>query len=172
MRAIGLNIARWRAPDQLKLMKELGVTPSFFNAHVYYWGDRHRDIFLGPQRRGADQPAGHGFSGRPAFTLHNDTPVTPVDPLLARMAAVNRLTLGGKVLGPEERISVEQALRAVTLDAAWQNFEENAKGSIEVGKLADFVVLAENPLTARPERIKDIKVVETVIGGQRTWAGQ
>jgi predicted amidohydrolase YtcJ len=104
--------------------------------------------------------------------VHNDTPVTPVDPLLLVWAAVNRLTRDGKVLGPEQRISALEALRAVTSDAAWQNFEEQHKGSIETGKLADFVILAENPLTVRPEHIKDIAVLETIIGGRSVWRRQ
>lgn len=159
-------------PDQLKLMKQLGVTPSFFNGHVYYWGDRHRDIFLGPERAARISPLATALADGLRFTLHNDTPVTPVDPLLLVWAAVNRLTIGGQVLGPGERITVEQALRAVTLDAAWQNFEETTKGSIEPGKLADFVVLAQNPMSVPPEQIKDIQVMETVIGGRTVWEGK
>ena len=80
--------------------------------------------------------------------------------------SVNRTTKEGKTLGPEQRISAYAALRAVTIDAAWQNFEERTKGSIEVGKLADFVVLAENPLSVEPARIKDIRILETIVGGE------
>ena len=148
-------------------MKQLGVTPSFFNAHVYYWGDRHRDIFLGPERAARISPLATALAEGLRFTLHNDT---PVDPLLLVWAAVNRLTLGGQVLGSGERIGVYQALRAVTLDAAWQNFAEVSQGSITPGKLADFVVLAENPLTVPPLRIKDIAVLETFIGGESVYS--
>ena len=148
-------------------MKQLGVTPSFFNAHVYYWGDRHRDIFLGPERAARISPLATALAEGLRFTLHNDT---PVDPLLLVWAAVNRLTLGGQVLGSGERIGVYQALRAVTLDAAWQNFAEVSQGSITPGKLADFVVLAENPLTVPPLRIKDIAILETFIGGESVYA--
>jgi predicted amidohydrolase YtcJ len=104
-------------------MRELGVTPSYFNGHVYYWGDRHRDIFLGPERAARISPLRSSLDRGIRFTLHNDTPVTPVDPMLLVWAAVNRMTRNGQVLGPAERINVEQALRAVTIDAAWQNFE-------------------------------------------------
>ena len=152
--------------DQLDQMKELGVTPSFFEAHVYYWGDRHRDIFLGPNRGPRISPLASAKRRGIRFTLHNDTPVTPVDPLLCVWAAVNRMTTSGKVLGPDQRIGALDALRAVTSDAAWQNFEEQTKGTIEPGKLADFVILDQNPLTVPPERIKDIGILETIVGGE------
>ncbi len=156
-------------PDQLARMKQLGVTPSFFNGHVFYWGDRHRDIFLGPERAARISPLASARASGLRFTLHNDTPVTPVDPLLLMWVAVNRLTRNGQTLGPAERISVADALRAVTLDAAWQNFEEARKGSIEPGKFADFVVLDENPLTISPQKIKDIGVLETFVGGESVY---
>jgi predicted amidohydrolase YtcJ len=139
---------------------------------VYYWGDRHRDIFLGPERAARISPLATALADGLRVTLHNDTPVTPVDPLLLVWAAVNRLTLAGKVLGANERIGVYEALRAVTVDAAWQNFEERKKGSIEAGKLADFVVLAENPMTVPPMRIKDIPVLETIVGGEIVYRRQ
>ena len=80
--------------------------------------------------------------------------------------AVNRLTHDGKVLGPDQRIPVMAALRAITSDAAWQNFEEKTKGSIEPGKVADLVVLDENPLTVSPIHIKDIRIAMTVVAGK------
>ncbi|MES2696669.1 MAG: amidohydrolase, partial [Verrucomicrobiota bacterium] len=158
------RIEHCQAPreDQLKRMRELGITPSFFVGHVFYWGDRHRDIFLGPERGARISPLRSAREHGLHFTLHNDTPVTPADPLLLVWAAVTRETRDGKVLGPEQRISVIEALRAVTSDAAWQNFEEKRKGSIEAGKLADFVILAENPLTVLPKKLKDIAITETV----------
>jgi predicted amidohydrolase YtcJ len=155
--------------DQLDRMQDLGVTPSFFVGHVYYWGDRHRDIFLGPKRASRISPLRSALVRRLRFTLHNDTPVTPVDPLLLVWAAVNRMTRGGAVLGPDERISVRDALRAVTVDAAWQNFEEAKEGSIEPGKLADFVILSENPLTVPAERINAVRVVQTIVGGTTVY---
>jgi predicted amidohydrolase YtcJ len=155
--------------DQLDRMKELGITPSFFEAHVYYWGDRHRDIFMGPERAARISPLRSALDRGLRVTVHNDTPVTPADPLLMVWAAVNRLTMSGKVLGPDERVTPLEALRMVTSDAAWQNFEEKIKGSIEPGKLADFVVLAENPLTVEPRHIRDIPVLETIVGGEGVW---
>ena len=117
------------------------MTPSFFNGHVYYWGDRHRDIFLGPQRAARISPLKSAMDRGIRFTLHNDTPVTPVNPLLLVQTAVTRMTRGGSVLGPDQRIPLMQALRAVTIDAAWQNFEEQERGSIEPGKFAELIIL-------------------------------
>jgi predicted amidohydrolase YtcJ len=151
--------------DQLDTMRRLGVTPSFFVGHVYYWGDRHRDLFLGPARAARISPLASAARRGIRYTIHNDTPVTPVDPLLLVWCAVNRRTRGGDVLGPDQRVPVADALRSVTIDAAWQNFQERERGSIEVGKLADLVLLGENPLTVAPDRIKDIAVDEVVIGG-------
>jgi predicted amidohydrolase YtcJ len=150
-------------------MRELDITPSFFVGHVFYWGDRHRDIFLGPDRAARISPLASATKRNIRFTIHNDTPVTPVDPLLLVWCSVNRLTRAGEVLGPEQRIDLFTALKAVTVDAAWQNFEEQTKGTIESGKLADFVVLAENPFDVPPTHLKDIAIVETVVGGESCY---
>jgi predicted amidohydrolase YtcJ len=155
--------------DQLDRIKELGITPSFFVAHVYYWGDRHRDIFLGPERASRISPLASALKRGIRFTIHDDTPVTPVNPLLSVWTAVNRRTRAGKELGPEQKIAAVDALRAVTSDAAWQNFEEKHKGSIEPGKLADFVILDRNPLDIPPMQIREVRVLETIIGGVRVW---
>ncbi len=151
--------------DQLDAIAELGLSPSFFVGHVYYWGDRHRDIFMGPERAAGISALRSSIDRGIRFTVHDDTPVTPVDPLQLVWVSVNRLTKTDQVLGPEERISPSEAMRAVTIDAAWQNFEEDVKGSIEPGKLADLVILSENPLTVEPETIRDIEVLETIVGG-------
>ena len=151
--------------DQLDAIAELGLSPSFFVGHVYYWGDRHRDIFMGPERAAGISALRSSIDRGIRFTVHDDTPVTPVDPLQLVWVSVNRLTKTDQVLGPEERISPSEAMRAVTIDAAWQNFEEGIKGSIEPGKLADLVILSDNPLTVEPETIRDIEVLETIVGG-------
>lgn len=155
--------------DQIDRMKSLGVTPSFFVGHVYYWGDRHRELFLGPQRAARISPLASALVRSIRFTVHDDTPVTPVNPLQLVWVAANRTTTGGAVLGPEQRVSVERALRAVTSDAAWQNFEEREKGSLEPGKLADFCVLSDNPLTIDPTAIREIRVEQTVVGGRTIY---
>jgi hypothetical protein len=155
--------------DQLDAIAELGISPSFFVSHTYYWGDRHRDIFLGPERGVRISPLKSALQRGIRFSIHSDCPVTPVSPLFCVHAAVNRLTSSGKVLGPEFRLTPEEALRAVTIDSAWQTFEEDIKGSIEVGKLADFTILDRNPLKIAPEQIRNIEVKEVVIGGEKVF---
>lgn len=134
-------------------------------AHVYYWGDRRRDLFLGPKRAARISPLAAAIQEGVRFTLHNDTPVTPVDPLHLLWCAVTRTTRG-QTLGAGQSISTLQALRAVTIDAAWQNFEEKTKGSLEPGKQADFAILDRDPLTAGPASLPAIRVLQTVIAGQ------
>ncbi len=155
--------------DQLDRMAQLGVSPSFFVSHTFYWGDRHKNIFLGPDRAKRISPLKSALQRGIKFSLHSDCPVTPVAPLFCVFAAVNRLTRAGEVLGPDFRLTPEDALRAVTIDAAWQTFDEKVKGSIEAGKLADFTILDEDPLAVSPERIKDIPVAEVVVGGKSVY---
>ncbi|MDH3728489.1 MAG: amidohydrolase family protein, partial [Myxococcales bacterium] len=156
--------AQMARADQLERMKTLGVTPSFFNAHVYYWGDRHRDIFLGPERAARISPAASAVALGLRFTTHLDTPIVPIDSMLQLWTPVARETSSGQVLGPEERVSVEQALRAMTSDAAWQLRLEEQIGSIEPGKLADLVILSDNPLDYAGN-LRDIRIERTVVGG-------
>lgn len=155
--------------DQLDRIKALGITPSFFNDHIYYFGDDHRDIYLGEDRARRISPLQSAVVRGIRFSLHNDTPITPPSPLHLVSVAVNRLTASGRELGPEYRITPYQALRAITIDAAWQAFEENDKGSIEAGKLADLVILADNPLTADPLNLHKIPVLQTIIGGRKVF---
>jgi len=156
--------------DQLDAIALLGISPSFFVSHTYYWGDRHRDVFLGPQRGARISPLKSALKRGIRFSIHSDCPVTPVSPLFCVFAAVNRLTSNGHVLGPEFRLTPEEALRATTIDAAWQTFEEDIKGTIEPGKLADFTILDRNPLKVSPEQIGDIKVMAVIIGGQKAYS--
>ncbi len=151
--------------DQLDSIAELGLSPSFFVGHVFYWGDRHRDIFMGPDRAAGISALRSATDRGIRFTVHDDTPVTPVNPLQLVWVSVNRLTKTGQVLGPEERVTPLQALRAVTIDAAWQNFEEDIKGSIEPGKFADLVIVSDNPLSVASEAIVEIDVLQTIVGG-------
>ncbi|WP_101758943.1 amidohydrolase [Oceanicoccus sp. KOV_DT_Chl] len=157
--------AQMAREDQLDKMKTLGVTPSFFVAHTYYWGDRHRDIFMGPERAAQMSPTASALAKELPFTIHLDTPVVPMDPLFLVWTAVNRLSSSGAVIGAEQRIAPINALRAVTIDAAWQIFQEQTRGSIEIGKLADLVILSADPTTQAPETIKDIQVEQTLVGG-------
>ena len=100
------------------------------------------------------------------FGMHSDAPVTPLGPLFTAWCAVNRRTLSGRILGEEERITVPDALHAITLDTAWTLKMDHEIGSIECGKFADFAVLEDDPLAVSPERLKDVRVWGTVIGGQ------
>ena len=155
--------------DQLDRLAGAGFTPTFFVPHVYYWGDRHRDIFLGPERAARMDPIRSAMDRGLICTSHCDTPITPVKPFLSIWACVNRLTSSGRPLGPEQRISVREALRAHTINAAWQNFEDTDKGSLEPGKFADLIVLDANPLECPPEALRDIRVLETVVGGETVF---
>jgi predicted amidohydrolase YtcJ len=152
--------------DQLDRLAAAQILPSVFVNHVYYWGDRHRDRFLGPERAARISPLRSIVDRGLPFGLHCDCPVTPVDPLFTMSAAVNRLTSGGHELGPEQRITAEEALRGYTSDAARFSFEEHAKGTVEAGKLADLVVLDADPCTVEPEAIADIPVRHTIVGGE------
>lgn len=151
--------------DQLRRIARLGVTISFFSAHIHFWGDRHHDTFLGPQRAARISPAASAERLGIRFTIHNDASVTPTRPLHLAHCAVNRMTSEGRLLGPEEKITVHSALRAQTIDAAWQVFQETERGSITTGKLADFVMLKGNPVND-PQELKSNRVLATIRRGQ------
>jgi predicted amidohydrolase YtcJ len=155
--------------DQLDRMAEHDILASFFIKHVYYWGDRHRDVFLGPERARRISPLVSARSRGVRFGLHSDTPVTPVPPLEGIWCAVNRRTRGGALLGPEQAITVEQALRGYTIDAAYLAGEEEQKGSLEPGKLADLAVLSADPTSVEPDLIRELSVEATVVGGTVAW---
>lgn len=152
-----------------RAMAELGVSPSFLMNHVYYWGSALRDHILGPERAGRLDAAAsalrHGL--RPSF--HSDHSVSPMSPLLAVQTAVTRLTRDGSVLNRAEGIDVMSALRAVTIDAAWQTHCDDVIGSLTPGKYADFVVLSADPRTVDPAAIGAIGVRQTRLAGAVTW---
>ncbi len=155
--------------DQLDRMAKIGMTASFFLDHVYFWGDWHRDSVLGHGRAENISPIRWALDRGIHCTMHQDSPVVNPNAMLAVHNAVNRKTMSGRVLGAHQRISVREALKAVTLDGAYQIFEEEQKGSIAPGKLADLVILAENPMTADPETLKDIAVLETIKAGKTVF---
>jgi predicted amidohydrolase YtcJ len=144
--------------DQLDKFAGLGLTPSFFPVHIYYWGDKHYNIFLGPTRANRINPIGSALKRNLTYTLHNDSPVViagifnGVNTFLKIISsAVNRVTSSGKVLDDgTQKISAYDALKGVTINSAWQSHEENIKGSIETGKVADLVILNLNPLKIKP----------------------
>lgn len=154
--------------DQLHRMKDLGVTVSFFSAHIHFWGDRHFDTFLGPDRAERISPAASAERLGIRYTLHNDASVTPTRPLHLAHCAVNRRTASGRLLGETERISTRSALKAQTIDAAWQVFQEKERGSIAKGKLADFAILQKNPLE-HPDSLHSNKVLCTIRRGQSVF---
>lgn len=154
---------------QLDRMKRLGIIPSFFSTHTFYWGDWHRDSVLGPARASHISPAQSALKRDIRFTLHNDAPVVPPDVMRLIWSAVNRVSRSGDTMGAAQRISAGDAVKAVTLSAAYQHFEEANKGSIEPGKLADLVILSANPLAARPMALKDIRVLQTFVRGRTIY---
>jgi predicted amidohydrolase YtcJ len=152
--------------DQLDRAKALGIVPSFFSAHTFYWGDWHRDSVLGPERAARISPAASALARGIPFTIHNDAPVVPPDAIRLLWATVNRTTRSGRTLGAEQRVGIEDALRALTANGARQYFEETRKGTLSVGKQADLVVLSEDPLAMAPARLLELRVEETLARGK------
>ena len=155
--------------DQLERVKALGVIPSFFVAHVYHWGEIHVENF-GLDRAGRISPAGSALAWGIPFTFHQDSPVIPPDMLETIWCACVRRTKTGRVLGAEERIPVEAALRAVTQTAALQYGLERELGTLRPGKRADFVLLSGDPLRTPPEELKKLQVERTIQRGRTIWS--
>lgn len=152
-------------PDQLQTFKKYNIEPSFFTNHAYFWGDVHVEN-LGKKRAEFLSPIVSADKLGLKYTNHSDATVTPIDPIFTLWTAVNRVSRSGKVIGSEQKASPYQALKSITSHAAYQLFEEDSKGTLEVGKVADFVVLDKNPLTVKPMQIRDIKVVTTIKNGK------
>ena len=155
--------------DQLDDYKELGIIPSFFGMHTFYWGDWHRDSVLGPERAAGISPARSALDRGMIYTQHHDAPVALPSSIAILATQVNRTTRSGSVLGPDQRVSTLDALRSITINAAYQYFEEDRKGSIEVGKLADLVILSANPLKMAPEELWGLEVFETIKEGETVY---
>ncbi|QOY62917.1 amidohydrolase [Lysobacter sp. H21R4] len=151
-------------PDQLQAYRRYRMVPSLFSNHPFFWGDQHV-ANLGPERAGFLSPIPAAAALGLRFTNHSDATVTPIDPLLGLWTAVNRVSRSGAVIGAAQRATPYQALQAITANAAYQFFDEADRGTLAVGKLADFVVLDRNPLTVEPMAIRDIRVVQTVKRG-------
>nr|WP_318475314.1 amidohydrolase [Photobacterium leiognathi] len=149
-------------PDQINTLKELDIFPSLFPMHTYYWGDWHRDSVLGPERAEFISPTKTVYDKGIKFSSHHDAPVALPDSMRVLSATVNRRSRTGDIIGPTERVSPLVALKAMTIWPAYQHFEENKKGSIEVGKEADFVILSENPLKIDPLKIDKIQIQATI----------
>ncbi len=148
--------------DQVDSFKRFGVFPSVFPMHTFYWGDWHRKHTVGPVNADNISPTGWIRQRGMMFGTHHDAPVAFPDSMRVLAATVTRRTRSGDILGPHQRVDVTTALKAMTIWPAWQHFEEDTKGSIEKGKLADFVVLSADPTAVDPETLAEIKVLATV----------
>ncbi|MGL6106046.1 amidohydrolase [Romboutsia sp.] len=151
--------------DQLDDVIAVGAIPTFFCDHVRFWGDLHHDQVFGPERAQNISPIGWALEKGIKFTLHQDPPVKMPNQILAIHTAVNRTTESGRILGENQRIPVMEAIKAVTINGAYQYFEEDMKGSIEPGKYADLVILDKNPLEIPSEELETIQVLETIKEG-------
>jgi len=158
--------------DQLDRMAALGMTPSFFVGHTFYWGDWHREETLGALRADRISPTRSAIDRGLSFTLHTDTPVVPPDMLRTLWSATSRRTRSGDILGPAQRLTVWEALQGLTINAASQQGEGEMKGTIEVGKQADFVRLSADPLGTDPEALRELRVLETIARGRSVWMAQ
>jgi predicted amidohydrolase YtcJ len=156
--------------DQLERIAEHDIHVSFFIKHVYYWGDRHRELFLGPKRAQRISPLHSAQERGIRFALHSDCPITPVMPLEGIWAAVNRITSGGEPLGLEQRVDVETALRGYTSNAAYLSYEEDRKGTLEPGKFGDIVIVDRDPTAVAPEELYRLRVETTIIGGEIVYS--
>jgi hypothetical protein len=151
--------------DQIDSFNRLSVIPSLFPMHTFYWGDWHRDHTVGPALADNISPTGWCVKRGMKFTSHHDAPVAFPNSMRVLDATVTRRSRSGDIIGPAQRVDVMTALKAMTIWPAWQHFEEKSKGSIETGKLADFVILDKDPTAIDPETIDEIKVVETIKEG-------
>lgn len=151
--------------DQLDAINRLEVLPSLFPMHTFYWGDWHREHTVGPALADNISPTGWCVKRGMKFTSHHDAPVAFPDSMRVLDATVTRRSRSNDIIGPDQRVDVMTALKAMTLWPAWQHFEEKTKGSIETGKLADFVILDKDPTAIDPEALDQIKVVETIKEG-------
>lgn len=157
--------------DQIARMKKLGLSPSFLIGHVHFWGKAFQQRLLGAKRADRLDPCRSALAGGLRISLHSDYNVTPIDPLrCVQNAVVRDMNEGGGILNPRERITPLQALRAVTIDAAWQCHLDHLCGSIEVGKSADFAILEKDPLQVPHDTIKNIRVHSTWLDGERRYA--
>lgn len=152
-------------PAQYRRMAALGMCANIFANHLWYWGDQHRDLILGPDRASRMNAAASALRAGVPISLHSDSPVTPLDALATASFAAARGTPAGRVLGEHERISVPEALHAMTLGAAYMLKMDHEVGSIEAGKYADFAVLGEDPFVLEPGALRDVEVRGSVVGG-------
>jgi predicted amidohydrolase YtcJ len=155
-------------PDQVKELKSLGIFPSMFPMHTFYWGDWYEKI-VGPEQAAQISPMHSILSTGLHVTSHTDAPVALPNLMQVAWATVNRTSRSGKVIGPDERVTPYEAMQMITIWGAEQFGEQATKGSIKEGKLADFVILSDNPVTIDPKDINGIQVLETIKDGKSVW---
>lgn len=148
--------------DEVDALQRLDIFPSLFPMHTFYWGDWHRDHTVGPALADDISPTGWVRQRRMMFGTHHDAPVAFPDSMRVLDATVTRRSRSGDIIGPAQRVDVMTALKAMTLWPAWQHFEEQEKGSIEVGKRADFVILSGDPTAIDPETLDTLQVITTI----------
>lgn len=156
-------------PEQLSRQRELGIQPSFFAAHTFYWGDWHRDVALGSARADFISPQRAALDIGLTPTVHNDSPIVPPDMMRLIWSSVTRRTRSGDILGPTQRVSPYEALTMITRNAAWQIGEEDSKGQLAVGMRADIVILSADPTQVAPDDLLEIAVVTTIKDGETVF---
>ncbi|MGI1660693.1 amidohydrolase [Palleronia sp. KMU-117] len=157
---------QFQREDQVQAFVDLGVFPSLFPMHTFYWGDWHRDRTVGPVLAENISPTQWYLTRGSMFSSHHDAPVAFPDSMRILDATVTRRSRSNDIIGPDQRVDVITALKAMTIWPAFQHFEEDRKGSIEVGKLADFVILSDDPTAVDPETLDSLTVMRTIKGDQ------
>ncbi|WP_121065482.1 amidohydrolase [Chachezhania antarctica] len=161
-----LQHCQMATPAQFRKIKALGMCVNLFANHHYFWGDEHYKYTVGPERAERMNACRTALDTGVPMAIHSDAPVTPLGPLFTAWAAVTRRTASNRVQGTGERITVDEALSAITLGAAFTMGMDHLVGSIEAGKRADFCVLGDDPTDVAPEALKDIPIWGTVQGGR------
>ncbi len=151
--------------DQLDSLKKYDIVASLFPMHTFYWGDWYKKI-IGPEKADQISPIKSALNKGLHVTSHTDAPVAFPNMMMILWTTINRTSRSGTVMGAAERLTPYEALQSITIWGAYQFFEEDTKGSLKVGKLADLVILDQNPLKIDPMKIKDIKVTETIKEGK------
>jgi len=151
---------------QFRKIAKLGLCVNLFANHHFYWGDEHYKLTVGPERAERMNACGTALREGVPMAIHSDAPITPLGPLFTGWCAVNRLTASGRTLGEADKITVAQALHAITLGAAYTLHLDQEIGSIEAGKRADFAVLEDDPEEIGGDGLKDVRVWGTVQGGR------